>query len=201
MGERKPTQPLFWVNPEDRNGEPIDQELLKAAEAIFSRVVHLTGQFLHDEARAPQILEKVVHSVWRRMQNQSKGEKIVNLDSYLFRSVVRELDGIRAKESRLLFGYPGNNLGRIDARDEDAWVTRLEREIDVEILLSHADSRTRALYEVRSAGDSWKSIAREMGIACGENARGLFRYGIRKAWEAMLNRGSRPSDADDGSGR
>ncbi len=127
MDERKPTRPLFWVNPEDRKGEPIGHDLLNAAEAIFSRVVYLTGQFLHDEARAPQILEKVVHSVWERMQNQSKGEQIVNLEAYLFRSVVRELAGIHAKEARLQYGYPTEALGQMGARDEDAWVTRLDR--------------------------------------------------------------------------
>ncbi len=69
-------------------------------------------------------------------------------------------------------------------------------EIDVEVLLSHADGRTRALYEFWSAGDSWKAVARHLGIARGENARGLFRYGIRKAWERMLSRGGRPPEHD-----
>ncbi len=199
MDERKPTQPLFWVNPEDRNGEPIGQDLLNAAEAVFSRVVYVTGQFLHDEARAPQILEKVVHSVWERMQNQSKGEEIVNLEAYVYRSVVRELAGIQLKESRVQYGYPTEALGRMGARDEDAWVTSLNQEIQVEILLSHADGRTRALYQFWSAGDSWKTIAKHLGIARGENARGLFRYGIRKAWERMLSRRRRPPDDEGGS--
>jgi hypothetical protein len=199
MDERKPTQPLYWVNPEDRNGEPIGKDLLKAAEAIFSRVVYVTGQVLHEEARAPQILEKVVHSVWERMQNQSKGEEIINLEAYLYRSVVRELADLQAKEFRLQYGYPTEALGRIGARDEDAWVTKLNQGIQVEILLSHADQRTRALYEFWSAGDSWKTIARHLGIARGENARGLFRYGIRKAWERMLSRRRRPPEDESGS--
>jgi hypothetical protein len=200
MDERKPTRPLFWVNPEDRKGEQISRELLNAAEAIFSRVVYLTGHLLNDEARAPQILERAVHSVWERMQNQSKGEPIVSHEAYLFRAVVRELADIRAKESRLEYGYPTEALGRMGARDEDDWVKTLEREIDVEILLSHADRRTRALYQFWAAGDSWKVVAKHMGIASGENARGLFRYGIRKAWERLLSRGGpKPPEPEDES--
>jgi hypothetical protein len=199
MDERSRARPLFWVKPEDPEGEPISRELLDAAEAIFSRVVYLTGQMLNDEARAPQVLEAAVYSVWRRMSNQSPGQPITSPEAYLFRAVVRELADIRAKESRLQYGHSTEDLSRLADRGGDDWVKSLERAIDVEVLLSHADRRTRALYEFWSAGDSWKAVAKHMGIANAENARALFRYGIRRAWERLIRRGRsrRPGPEDE----
>jgi len=188
MEEKGPSRPLLWVNPNDRRGEPIDEALIQAAHRIFSRVVYLTGQFLHDEASAPQILEESVHAVWEAIRNKSEGEQIVSLEAYLFRTVVRNLGQRRARESRISYGYALEDLGRMSASRNEDWPSAIVRELEAEELLSYADHRTRELYVHRALGDSWGETAKGMGISSADNARNLFRYGVQKALERILSR-------------
>ncbi len=187
MEDKGPTRPLLWVNPNDKRGEPIPEALIQAAHRIFSRVVYLTNQFLHDEASAPQILEESVHAVWEVIRSKSEDEQILSFEAYLFRAVVRNLGQRRARESRISYGYTLEDLERLSASRND-WVPAITVELQVEELLSYANQRTRELYLHQAIGDSWNQTAKEMGISSGDNARKLFRYGIARALERLLGR-------------
>src|SRR5437868_8535215 len=189
MNEPRPTRPLFWMDGKDPTGEPIDSALIEAARKIFERVEYLTELQLHDVARAPQILEQSVHDVAAAIRNKTAEDEVVeNLEAYLYRAVVRKINDIQARERRIEYVHSLELLERLAARGEDDWVTAFQRDLQLEEILSHLDPRTREIFTRRASGDSWDEVAKAMGISGGDNARSLFRYGVRKARERLLKR-------------
>ena len=60
MPEHGRSDPPFWINDKDERGQPLNAEVLGAAERIWARVVVLTRSRLHDVSRAAEILEALL---------------------------------------------------------------------------------------------------------------------------------------------
>lgn len=99
---------------------------------------------------------------------------------------------ILLKEKKTEYVHCLEELERLAASETDEWVLSFERDLQVEQVLSHMDLREREIFARKSTGDSWSDVAKEMGIENAEKARSLFRYGIRKARERLLERVKRP---------
>jgi hypothetical protein len=189
MDEPKPTRPLFWMDQKDPTGQPIDSALIEAASKIFERVAYLTELQLHDMPRAPEILEQSVHDVAAAIRNKTAEDEVVgNLEAYLYRAVVRKINDIQARQNRIDYVQSLGLLERLALDRGDDWVTAFQRDLQLEEILGHLDSRTREFFARRASGDSWNEIAEAMGISNAANAMSLFRYGLRKARERLLKR-------------
>jgi len=198
MDEPRPTRPLFWMDEKGPTGEPIDSVLIEAASRIFERVAYLTELQLHDLARAPQVLEQSVYDVAATMRHKTaEDEKVENLEAYLYRAVVRKINDIQARERRIEYVQSLELLERLAAGGRDDWVTAFQRDLQLEETLSHLDPRTREIFTRRASGDSWDEVAKAMGISDGDNARSLFRYGVRKARERLLKRNRPKTDQSE----
>ena len=68
MPEHGRSDPPFWINDKDERGQPLDAEVIGAAERIWARVVMLTRSRLHDVSRSAEILEATAAAVSRALR-------------------------------------------------------------------------------------------------------------------------------------
>ncbi len=98
-------EPSFWLNPLFKDGQPIDESLIRAAKEFWPEAISASKNALNDGTRAGEILEKSVHEVWA----QSLENRILNplkIGSYLRVVFYRMLYHVSSRESCLLFYSP-----------------------------------------------------------------------------------------------
>ena len=98
-------EPSFWLNPLFKDGQPIDESLIRAAKEFWPEAISASKNALNDCTRAGEILEKSVHKVWA----QNLENRILNplkIPSYLRVVFYRMLYHVSSRESCLLFYSP-----------------------------------------------------------------------------------------------
>lgn len=180
MPEHGRPDPPFWINDKDERGQPLDAEVLGAAERIWARVVVLTRSRLHDVSRSAEILEATVAAVSRALRRQSAEPAVRDIDAYLLYAFIRRLHKIAAKESRLQSGHGSDMLEYFAARTGPQ-PSEADAEIQLRELLSYMDFRTRRMFALRCEGYSWKQIAEQLDFKTGHSAEVQFNKGSRVA--------------------
>ena len=172
--------PPFWINDKDERGQPLDAEVLGAAERIWARVVVLTRSRLHDVSRSAEILEATAAAVSRALRRRSAEPAVRDIDAYLLYAFIRRLHKIAAKESRLESGHSTHMLAHFAARTGPQ-SSEVDAEIQLRELLSYMDFRTRGMFALRCEGYSWKQIAERLDFKSGHSAEVQFNKGSRAA--------------------
>jgi len=180
MPEHGRSDPPFWINDKDERGQPLDAEVLRAAERIWARVVVLTRSRLHDVSRSAEILEATAAAVSRALRRRPAESAVRDIDAYLLYAFIRRLHKIAAKESRLQSGHSPHMLAYFAARTGPQ-VSESDAEIQLRELLSYMDFRTRRMFALRCEGYSWKQIAEQLDFKSGHSAEVQFNKGSRAA--------------------
>jgi len=180
MPEHGRSDPPFWINDKDERGQPLDAEVLGAAERIWARVVVLTRSRLHDVSRAAEILEATAAAVSRALRRRSAEPAVRDIDAYLLYAFIRRLHKIAAKESRLQSGHSSEMLASFAARTGPQ-PSEVDAEIQLRELLSYMDFRTRGMFALRCEGYSWKQIAEQLDFKSGHSAEVQFNKGLQAA--------------------
>ena len=180
MPEHGRSDPPFWINDKDERGQPLDAEVLGAAERIWARVVVLTRSRLHDVSRAAEILEATAAAVSRALRRRSAEPAVRDIDAYLMYAFIRRLHKIAAKESRLQSGHSSHMLTYLAAQTGPP-PSEVVAEIQLRELLSYMDFRTRGMFALRCEGYSWKQIAEQLDFKSGHSAEVQFNKGSRAA--------------------
>jgi len=98
-------EPSFWLNPLFKDGQPIDENLIRAAKQLWPEAISATKNVLNDCTRAGEILEKSVHEVWaQRLENRILNP--LTVPGYLRVAFYRLLYHISSRESCLFFYSP-----------------------------------------------------------------------------------------------
>lgn len=98
-------EPSFWLNPLFKDGQPIDENLIRAAKELWPEAISATKNVLNDCTRAGEILEKSVHEVWaQRLENRILNP--LTVPGYLRVAFYRMLYHVSSRESCLLFYSP-----------------------------------------------------------------------------------------------
>jgi hypothetical protein len=180
MPEHGRSDPPFWINDKDERGQPLDAEVLGAAERIWARVVVLTRSGLHDVSRSAEILEATAAAVSRALRRRSAEPAVRDIDAYLLYAFIRRLHKIAAKESRLESGHSTHMLAHFAARTGPQ-SSEVDAEIQLRELLSYMDFRTRGMFALRCEGYSWKQIAEQLDFKSGHSAEVQFNKVSRAA--------------------
>ena len=180
MPEHGRSDPPFWINDKDERGQPLDAEVLGAAERIWARVVVLTRSGLHDVSRSAEILEATAAAVSRALRRRSAEPAVRDIDAYLLYAFIRRLHKIAAKESRLQSGHSSEILASFAARTGPQ-PSEVDAEIQLRELLSYMDFRTRGMFALRCEGYSWKQIAEQLDFKSGHSAEVQFSKGLQAA--------------------
>ena len=198
MPEHGRSDPPFWINDKDERGQPLDAEVLCAAERIWAQVVVLTRSRLHDVSRSAEILEATAAAVSRALRRRSAEPAVRDIDAYLLYAFIRRLHKIAAKESRLESGHSSHMLAHFAARTGPQ-SSEVDAEIQLRELLSYMDFRTRGMFALRCEGYSWKQIAEQLDFKNGHSAEVQFNKGSRAARIRLMRASS--SARPDSKGR
>ena len=180
MPEHGRSDPPFWINDKDERGQPLDAEVLGAAQRIWARVVVLTRSRLHDVSRSAEILEATAAAVSRALRRRPTESAVRDIDAYLLYAFIRRLHKIAAKESRLQSGHSSHILAYFADRTGPR-PPEVDAEVQLRELLSYMDFRTRRMFALRCEGYSWKQIAEQLDFKSGHSAEVQFNKGSRAA--------------------
>lgn len=148
----------FSVSPIDRRGRPIIPAVLKAADDIARRAIGYAEKLSLDPAVAADILEEAAATVSRAViRQQISGDKIHDLQSYLFRSFLRRLNN---KQKRMLPVAEALHVNILASRNSIDPRKLFENKILIDEFLTHCDPVTRDILCRRVEGRSWHEIGR-----------------------------------------
>src|SRR6266446_1303696 len=68
-GERSMARYRFWIHDKDKNGQPLDEKILKAAEDVGSTVTRYRQQEIGCESTANDILQSAVEAASKATRN------------------------------------------------------------------------------------------------------------------------------------
>jgi DNA-directed RNA polymerase specialized sigma24 family protein len=148
--------PLLFLDPSLREIPPV---VLRAAERIAGRAIEYATRELGDPAVAVTLLEKAADRVSRVLKNTPSFEvQLRDLDAYLFRAFLRNLNALRRNELRL--------AERIHeaSRNQASPSADLDLKIFLDELLARCEPVTKAVLISRAEGYSWEEIGRHFGM-------------------------------------
>ncbi|MCI0627001.1 MAG: alpha/beta fold hydrolase [Acidobacteria bacterium] len=164
----------------DRDWNHIDQLIFEAAGRIKNRVYSVVEQRLESTEFAEDILQSAVLSVSQTLRRSP--QDIDDLESYLFRSVLRELERFLANVEPAEYFDP-EVLARL-ARDE-TWSRKMEDNLFIRDFVNLMDLRTRQFYKLRSEGYKWREIG-ELFQMSAHHAKVSFDEGFQRALAQLL---------------
>jgi DNA-directed RNA polymerase specialized sigma24 family protein len=179
----------FWyedikISSVDQHGRAIAPEVLTAAHDIGRRALRLAEKELGDPATAASILEHSAALVSRALYSSPSAVRnctVKNLQGYLFRAVVRNVDRLKLKELPTISG-PEAVLQRHAYNPS----SNLETLLLTNELLAKADNFTRRVFQLRVEGYSWKEIGPTFGIDA-HAAESRYSQGLKRIRKGLLN--------------
>ena len=159
MNQPKDAQTRLWIRDRDSLGNTVDHWPIEAAHRVWARARLVVIRYLTEDTEAPEILEAVVDSASRSMDNR---QPIQFFEAYLLKSVARE--SIRRLRRNQRIAYIDNaDLERLAG----AVSLDLDRQLDdakrIEVIRARMDERGRMMYDLRVLDFDWRLIAALMG--------------------------------------
>lgn len=170
----------IWISPRDKNGKPVDPDLIEIGYEVFPGVVRFAQQLgLPDMTCVPEIVEKVVHAASR---NNGSGSSIEKSPQYIYSACKYEIyhlaerEGLSEQTSREDFD------AKIDVRSFDC-EAHIHRRMRVEEALSDVDGKHRDLLILFSQSYPWEYIGPLVGMTP-ESAKTLCHRLLRRLRKA-----------------
>ena len=164
----------------DRDWKHIDQLLCEASRRIKKRVQTVVEQRLESTEFAEDILQSAVLSDSQTFRRSP--QDIDDLESYLFRSVLRELE-LFVTKMELAEYFDPEVLAHL-ARDE-TWSRKLEDDVFIKEFVNIMDLQTRQFYKLRSDGYKWREIGALFHISK-HHAEVSYKEGLYRAIARLL---------------
>jgi DNA-directed RNA polymerase specialized sigma24 family protein len=179
----------FWyedteMSSVDQHGRSIAPQVLTAARQIRRRALCLAERELGDPAIAASILEQTAARVSRTLYYSSsvvRNPSVKNLQGYLFRAVVRNVDRLKLKELPKI-----SHSEAVLERHAYNPSNRLDFLVLTNELLAKADGFTRRVFQLRVEGYSWKEIGTTIGISA-HAAESRYSKGLRRIRKGVQN--------------
>src|SRR6266481_9718707 len=180
----------FRLNSVDGHGRRIDPAVLAAAESVFPRALEYGTNLLGDSAVVTNTLEEVAATVSQliaRRDPPGEPAPIRNLQGYVFRAFVRQVNRLKSKELAVLeAAIAGQTLAQSLADP----ARQLEMKILVDECLAQFDFKERDMCLRRLEGFTWDEIGPVHGLS-GHAAEVRLRNAVR-AVKAKLARSRKP---------
>lgn len=177
MNRRKQAHQRLWIQDRDSRGHEIDRRLKEAAEQIWEPARLAVIRFLADDAEAPEILESVVDSASRLM---NEGRTIEVFQAYLLKAVAREAIRRLTKSRRIVY-MDAAHLERIAGATSIDIESELDDAKRIETFRAWLDPQGRKIYDLRVLGFTWPEIAQLMGYSDRHSAEVQFRKRVDRA--------------------
>jgi len=186
-GDRE-DDPTLIIQPVDKLGRPVSEELLDVARRDWKRVVVYAQQQGQDGAVAAEVLEATIH--WLSalsVRHPRFKEKIRSLEQYVFVVTVHRLNRMVAKEALVEYVGSLDDLDSLGGTQDWSWVTRLEDELLLKEAVGYLNKTSRRLFSMRRSGYSWEEIGSSLGTTA-KNVRTQFSQGVARARRRMMGK-------------
>ena len=175
------------LNSVDRHGRQIDPAVLAAAEAVFHRAREYGANLLGDLAVVTNTLEEVAATVSllvARRDPPGEPVPIRNLEGYLFRSFVRQVNRLNRKEIALLNAVIARQALTRKSADPSR---QLEMQILLREYLARFDFDEKDMCLRRLEGRTWPEIGKIHGIS-GHAAERRLRNAVQRIKAELAKR-------------
>ena len=182
----------FWFNDKDRNGQPLDENVLKTAEKIAPVLTRYRHQEIDCESKCNDMLQEAVEAASRA----TRRNPISNLAGYLARTYKHIVDNFLERKIRLIPVDDDFLENLANAQHAPSFEEWMHNRLVLEKLLKSVDRETRLIWNWRMAGYSETEIAKLLGITANTVSMRVTR-GLKEAAKDLLQgkRGSKRNDA------
>jgi DNA-directed RNA polymerase specialized sigma24 family protein len=179
-GEQSMAYYEFWIHDKDKNGEPLDERILKAVKEILSTLIRYRFQEIGCESTANEILQSAVEAA----SKSASHKRIDNPHGYITRIYRNFVDNFLDQWSRLVpvenkileFLANSRRMGSVEEL--------INSRLDLEKLMRVMDAETRRIYNWKRVGFSIGDIAKELRITPNAVSIRLWR-GTQKALQNL----------------
>ena len=197
MPRNSEPNPRAHVWPRDKAGKAIEQDLVDAAERNWARIQAYAHRLQQDSARTANILEATLLTLSRaRKSNGRLMRPIRNLDNYLYRAFVRQLNRLLAREPRVETVGSLQDLDAQPGTRARAVPPSTEEELLIKELMTFLDERPREMFSLRKTGYSWRDVAGILKMTP-NSVQVRFNEGLKRAQNRIMT----PKDPRRSSGK
>jgi RNA polymerase sigma factor (sigma-70 family) len=177
----------FWFHDKDKNGQPLDANMLKAAEEIAPSLTRYRQQEIDCEATSNDILQEAVEAA----SNATRRNRIANPAGYLA-SIYRRFVDKSIEQNKKLIAVDDEFIEDLaNAERAPSFEEYMHNRLILEQVLELMDPDTRQICRWRLEGYSESQIAKRLGTT--SNAVSVrFTRGFKEAAK-RLSRGKRSS--------
>ncbi len=187
MDKRQLSVPLFWMPPTDLKGRPIDKCLLESGGRAWPNAFWQVEAELGDTSVAAEIFESAMYSVSNVLHRNGNRNTIHNLDPYLSWAFTRKLAKHILRHRFLVFLDAPEELSLQEMPGHYGQAAQIERKLLIKQLVSFMDSRTRWMFLERVCGQTWASIAEDLGTTANA-AEVMYQRGVRAVRDRVERR-------------
>jgi DNA-directed RNA polymerase specialized sigma24 family protein len=158
------SQPGPRLHSVDGRGRKIDPEVLGVAQSIAIRLIAYAERLIGDPALATSLLEESAAIVSRSVRRAAQLNRppIANLEAYLFRAFIRQVNSAKRK---LLLVSRAVTAAQTGSPNGICYSEKFELKVLADEFVTRCDPVTRDMFYRRIEGFSWREIGEFYGIS------------------------------------
>jgi len=173
----------FWIHDKDKKGQPLDENVVKAAEEIAPTLTRYRQQEIDCEATSNEMLQSAVEAASKGVRRNN----IANLRGYLTSIYKRIVDKFLEREKRLIPVDDEFLQDLANAQHSPSFEELMHNRLVVEKLIKAMDPDTQRIWAWRIEGYSESQIAKRLRTT--PNAVSVrFTRGVKQAANDLRNR-------------
>ena len=181
----------FWFNDKDRNGQPLDKNVLETAEKIAPVLTRYRHQEIDCESTCNDMLQEAVEAA----SKASRRNPIANLAGYLARIYKHIVDNFLERKNKLIPVDDDFLETLANTQQAPSFEEWMHNRLVLEKLMKSVDRETRLIWSWRIAGYSESEIAKRLGTSANNVSMRVTR-GLREAAKHLIH-GKRSSKGKD----
>jgi len=150
----------FWIHDKDRNGQPLDEKILKAAEEVGPTLTRYREQEVGCESTANEILQAAVEAASKATRNT----RIENPPGYITSVYKRFVDKFIAHHEKLMPVDSEFHEDLADSQSVNSFEEFILNRLLMERIVKTMDPETRQIFNWKNVGYSVTEIAKELSV-------------------------------------
>src|SRR4030095_7780137 len=181
----------FWFKDKDRNGQPLDENVLKTAEKIAPVLTRYRHQEIDCDSTCNDMLQEAVEAA----SKASIKNPISNVAGYIARIYKHIVDNSLERKNKLIPVDDDFLETLANFQNAPSFEDWMHNRLVLEKIIKSVDQETRLIWGLRIAGYSESEIAKRLGTTPNNVSMRVTR-GLKEAAKNLIY-GKRSSKRDD----